>query len=118
MVSCQPLYVCTAVGFLVWYFCQKKAKVSQTSFDENLVPSCQVTPSRSFQVMHIFGVCSLPPKVTFLHPEVLTSPLAVVGTSVARSGRQKSARVRALWVSSLERYQSSPSATGASTAYE
>ena len=67
---------------------------------------------------HIAGVCSLPPKVTFLHPDVLTSPLAVVGTSVARSGRQKSARVRAFAVSFLERYQSSPSVTGASAAYE
>jgi hypothetical protein len=49
---------------------------------------------------------------------VRTSPLAVVGTSVASIGRQKSARVRAFEVSSSGRYQSSPSAMGASTATE
>ena len=118
MVSCQPLVLESAVGGFAWYFSQKKLKVSQTSFDENWVPSCHLTPSRSFQVTHILGVWSLPPKVTFLHPEVFTSPLAVVGTSVARSGRQKSASVRAFWVSVFERYQSSPSVMGASTAYE
>ena len=87
--------------------------VAQTSWAPKRLPSCQSTSSRSFQVTHIAGDTAAPPLLTAGHPEVRTSPLAVVGTSVASIGRQKSARLRAFAVSSRGRYQSRPSTTGA-----
>src|SRR5581483_3594512 len=107
----QPVVLSTAVGFLSLYFSHQNWAVSQTSLEEKVEPSSHLTPERSFQVTHILAAVSL-------QPLVLTSPLAVVGTSVARSGRQKSAWVLALAVSSVERYQRSPSLMRASTAYE
>src|SRR5580704_7777852 len=92
--------------------------VAQTSWAPNRLPSCQSTSLRSFQVTHIAGVTETPPLLTAGQPEVRTSPLAVVGTSVASIGRQKSARLRAFAVSSTGRYQSRPSVIGASTATE